>query len=376
MPGLRLMGGGEEPKIRSSRPIDERGATVEVAPRTQDNDLVTLPGADPGPLRKIGFRILLAVGLIVFVALLTYIGRDGYTDPEDGEVSLLDAFYYSTVSITTTGYGDIRPVTDETRLVTTLVVTPARVLFLILLVGTTLEVLADRTRVAYRVGRWRRTLRDHTIICGYGTKGRTAAGVLRGQGVDPKSIVVIEERSDARAQANASGYTTVSGSAAEQHVLEEAGIADARSVIVAVNRDDAAVLATLTARELAPEAEIVVAVREEENVHLLQQSGADSVISSSAAAGRLLGMATRTPGIAEVLEDLLSIGEGLDIEQHEVSAEEAGPCGAKLGEMPIVALIRGGELIHFNDDRAHELREGDRVIALRSHGEAKATAES
>lgn len=305
----------------------------------------------------------------MLVAGLTYLGRDGYIDPEDGSVSLLDAFYYSTVSITTTGYGDIRPVTDGTRLVTTLLVTPARVLFLILLVGTTLEVLAGRTREAYRLGRWRRTLRDHTIICGYGTKGRTAAGILRGQGIEPSRIVVIDERGDARAQATASGYAAVAGSAAEQHVLEEAGVADARSVIVAVNRDDAAVLATLTARELAPNADIVVAVREEENVHLLQQSGADSVISSSAAAGRLLGMATRTPGIATVLEDLLSIGEGLDIEQHEVSAEEAGPCGGQLGELPIVAVVRAGELIHFNDDRAKELRQGDRVIALRSHGD-------
>jgi len=218
-------------------------------------------------------------------------------------------------------------------------------------------------------------LRNHTIICGYGTKGRTAASILRGQGTEPAQIVVIDERHEARAQATASGFAAVAGSAAEQHVLEEAGIAEARSVIVAVNRDDAAVLATLTARELAPEADIVVAVREEENVHLLQQSGADSVISSSAAAGRLLGMATRTPGIAAVLEDLLSIGEGLDIEQHEISAAQAGPSEERLEWGPIVAVVRGKELIHFNDDRIRELRAGDRVIALRSHGGTAATVD-
>ena len=135
---------------------------------------VSLPGEDASPLRRIGVRVLVAVGLVFFVALLTYVGRDGYIDPEDDSVSLLDAFYYSTVSITTTGYGDIRPVTDEARLATTLLVTPARILFLILLVGTTLEVLADRTRTAYRLGRWRKKLKDHTIVCGFGTKGRSA----------------------------------------------------------------------------------------------------------------------------------------------------------------------------------------------------------
>ena len=60
-------------------------------------------------MRNILVRIGIALGLILFVALLTYAGRDGYVDPEDDSVSLLDAFYYSTVSITTTGYGDVRP---------------------------------------------------------------------------------------------------------------------------------------------------------------------------------------------------------------------------------------------------------------------------
>ena len=329
---------------------------------------VTLPGEDASPLRRIGVRVLVAVGLVVFVAMLTYIGRDGYIDPEDDSVSLLDAFYYSTVSITTTGYGDVRPVTDEARLVTTLLVTPARILFLILLVGTTLEVLADRTRTAYRLGRWRKTLKDHTIVCGYGTKGRSAVQILLARGADPASIVVIDKGGAARMEASAAGCAAIAGDASETFVLEEAGIEDASSVIIAVDRDDAAVLATLTARELAPRAEIVVAVREDENAHLLKQSGADAVISSSAAAGRLLGMALDTPEVASVLEDLLSIGEGLDIEQHVVGPGEEGPAEGRPGWGPIVAVVRDDDLLHFNEQLAQDLRAGDRVIALRSHG--------
>ena len=144
---------------------------------------VELPGSEPGPLRRILWRVALALGLIAFVALLTYLGRDGYVDPEDDSVSLLDAFYYSTVSITTTGYGDIRPVSDEARLITTVLVTPARIVFLILLVGTTLELLAERSRQAYRRSRWRNNLNGHVIICGYGTKGRSAVRTLIGKGL-------------------------------------------------------------------------------------------------------------------------------------------------------------------------------------------------
>ena len=328
---------------------------------------VELPGGDASPLGRISQRLLFALGLIVFVALVTYIGRDGYYDPEDSSISLLDAFYYSTVSITTTGYGDIRPVTDEARLFTTLLVTPARVLFLIILVGTTLEILAERTRYAYRLRRWRRNLKDHTIVCGYGTKGRSAIRTLLAQGADPSTIAVIETDPAARAEATAAGLGVVVGNASEQHVLEAADVREAKAVVVAVDRDDAAVLVTLTARELAPNAKIVASVREEENLHLLHQSGADSVITSSDAAGRLLGIATETPEAVEIIEDLLTLGSGLDIVEREIGQAEAGPLSALEEPGPVLAVVRDGELIRFDDTRAATLVAGDRVVAVHSH---------
>ena len=279
-------------------------------------------------MRNILVRIGIALGLILFVALLTYTGRDGYVDPEDDDVSLLDAFYYSTVSITTTGYGDVRPVSDQARLLTTILVTPARVLFLILLVGTTLEILAQRSRHAYRRSRWKRTLNDHIIICGFGVKGRSALRTLLDKGVERDEIVVIDDSREAREHAKAAGLTVICGTAASTEVLRQAGIGEARSIIVAVNRDDTAVLVTLTARELNPKATIVAAVREEENVHLLRQSGATSVITSADAAGRLLGFAVQQPEITEVLEDLMRVGQGLDIAEYEVGEDEAGPIRA------------------------------------------------
>jgi voltage-gated potassium channel len=328
---------------------------------------VELPRAEVGPLRKIGRRLLVGLGVIVFVALLAYIERDGYIDPEDGSVSLLDAFYYSTVSVTTTGYGDIRPVSDGARLTTTLLVTPARILFLIILVGTTLEILAERTRTAYRLRRWRSGLKDHIIVCGYGTKGQTAVRTLLGKGEDRSRIVVIDPAQEARAQAHAAGLAVVDGRAVSQEVLEEAGVRHARTVIVAVDRDDAAVLTTLTARELAPDAKIVVAVREEENVHLLHQSGANSVLTSSGAAGRLLGLATGSPGITEVLEDLLTVGEGLEIDELRITHEQEGELSALDLPGPVLAIVRDGRLLRFDDDGASEVREGDRVVVVSSH---------
>jgi len=325
---------------------------------------VELPSGRKHPLRTIGLRLAFAVGLIVFVALLTWLGRDGYVDPADDSVSLLDAFYYSTVSITTTGYGDVRPESDGARLVTTLLVTPARILFLILLVGTTLEVLTERTRYAYRLSRWRRTLKDHVIICGFGTKGRAAAGTLMGHGYPASRLVAVDANPNARDSATSMGLSAVAGDSTTQHALIEAGIADAVAVVVAVDRDDAAVLTTLTARELNPSANVVAAVREDENAHLLHESGASSVITSSSAAGRLLGLATTAPDITKVLEDLLDVGAGLDIVERPVSDDEVGPLEALRTRNPVVAVSRGGELMRFDDERVRDLLPGDLVVEL------------
>lgn len=327
--------------------------------------IVGLPGNRRPPLQRIAGRMALALGLIVFVALVSYADRNGYNDADGNPLSLLDAFYYSTVSVTTTGYGDIAPVTQGARLATTLLVTPARVLFLIILVGTTLEILAERTRHDWRVARWRRRLRDHVIVCGYGTKGRAAVRTLRARGTPPEQIVVIEPHNEARAAATADGLATVAGDAALSRVLRQAQIDQAESVVVATNSDPSAVLITLTARELNPSARITAAAREEDNVHLLRQSGADSVIVTSSSAGRLLGMATYAPRVVEVLEDLMSIGEGLDIKQRPVKpGEEGSSCAALPIGGPVVAIERAGELIRFDDPRASHVQPGDRIVYL------------
>jgi len=90
--------------------------------------------------------------------LIVYLGRDGYKDAaEPGQpLTVLACLYYSAATLSTTGYGDIVPVTNWARLVNTFALTPIRVIFLILLIGTTLEVLAERTRRGWRIARWRR----------------------------------------------------------------------------------------------------------------------------------------------------------------------------------------------------------------------------
>jgi voltage-gated potassium channel len=336
-----------------------------ISPVPNDHADIRLPSSERGPLAVLLRRLAIASGLVLIVSVITYIDRDGFRDGGGGEIGLLDALYFGAVSVTSTGYGDITPVTDEARLVNTFVVMPAGVLFLVILVSTTLEVLAERTRTVYREKLWRKTLQDHIIVCGFGVKGRAAITTMLAHGKSAGDIVVIDERAEAVEEARRRGHAGIVADASAAAALEAAGVHDAAAVVVAPDRDDSAVLITLTARELNPGARIVASVREAENAHLLEQGGADSVVVSSGAAGRLLGHAVRSPRVVQVLEDLLSVGAGLDVIEREVTAEEAGRRLSSIpATQPVIAVARGDEVLRFDDPRASPLQVGDRLVCL------------
>jgi voltage-gated potassium channel len=293
-----------------------------------------------------------------------WLDGDGYRDLDATGITFLDAVYYSTVSLSTTGYGDITPVSDAARLTNILLITPLRVLFLIVLVGTTLEVLTERTREQFRQNRWRSALREHTVVVGYGTKGRSAVRALLDDGFDRSQIVVVDNDPDHIADAGDDGVAAVQGDGTRSDVLRRAEIEAAARVIVAVPRDDAAVLVTLTVRRHNAEAYIVAAVRESENAGLLRDGGADGVVVSSEAAGRLLGVAAAKPSTGEIFEDLLVPGQGLELSEREVDREEVGLSPRESRDL-VVAIVRDGETTMFHAAANLKLRKTDRVVVVR-----------
>jgi voltage-gated potassium channel len=154
--------------------------------------LVSLPARSSSPAVQLLRRGLLALLLLSLVVLLVWIDRDSYRDSYDGTVDLIDAIYYATVTITTTGYGDITPVAPHARVLSAIIVTPLRVAFLVLLVGTTLEVLAHHGRRMFKDARWRKRMRNHVVVVGFGTKGKSAVETLQNNGANPSQVVVID----------------------------------------------------------------------------------------------------------------------------------------------------------------------------------------
>jgi len=338
---------------------------MAVSDRASALDLIRVPRPQRAPLVAVGRRVGLALALVIFVALVTWIGGDGYVDSASttGESpSFIDALYYASVTVTTTGYGDITAVTTGTRLATIFLITPARIVFLILVVGTTVEVLTDQSREFLASRRWRRTVKDHILICGYGATGQSAANELIKRGHATSEIVIVDQFPEALARAAAAGFVTIEGDATRSAVLEQAGVQRAHSVIVAPNRDDTAVLITLTVRELNRHARIVVGGREQENLHLLRQGGADEVIDATAAMGRMIGLAATAPGAVGVIGDLLNSGSGLDLHEIEPITADGNVVAPK--DATVIAVVRNGQRLLGTDIDMTELRASDRLIIL------------
>jgi voltage-gated potassium channel len=311
--------------------------------------------------------MLLAAGLLAVSAVIVYLGRGGYRDAAHPgrPLSVLGCVYYATVTLSTTGFGDIVPVTTTARLVNTALITPIRVIFLIILVGTTLEVLAERTRTSWRINRWRSRMAGQLVVIGYGTKGRSVIKTLGQSGLASESMVVVDASAEAVAEANAAGLVAVGGDGTRQSVLSRAEIGSAAQIVIAVNRDDSAVLITLTARQLNPSATIVVAVREEENRQLVRQSGADHVVVSSDAAGQMLAISTIRPAAGMVIADLLDRGRGLNLIERAAAEPELGrPAREAAGT--VIAVVRGDQVLAADDPTAAQLAAGDRLILVSS----------
>ena len=336
------------------------------SPEKRPSGELSLPAEVRSPWWELGRRVALAAALLLVTVLLVWFDRGGYHDGGDptGRLSLVDAIYYATVTLSTTGYGDITPVAAHSRLINAFVVTPLRIAFLALLIGTTIEVLAVRGREMYRIARWRRKMNQHVVVIGYGTKGRSAVDTLVNNGVERDEIIVVDPNPGSQAEARADGIAVVTGDATRREVLRRAGVDNARQVIITANRDDTTVLATLTVRQLNPDTYIVASVREQDNVPLVRQSGADSVITSSEAVGRLLGLSSVSPTLGNVLEDLLTYGEGLEVAERDLLVPEVGKAPQALPDQ-VIAVVRDEKVYRYFEPTVTRLARGDKLIVVR-----------
>jgi voltage-gated potassium channel len=306
-----------------------------------------------------------AIGLIFLVVLVHWADRDGLVDHHDGHITFLDVVYFTMISVTTTGFGDIAPISDRSRLIEAVIVTPIRFAVIFIFVGTAYNFFIKRGWERWRMAQIQKTLQRHIVVLGFGTSGSEAVAELIARGTPPGEIVVIDSREERLREAENLGCNVMPGDATRDDTLISVRIALAQAVLVSAGRDDSSILIVLTVRHLAPGVPISVVIRAEDNELLARQAGADNVINPVRFTGHLLAGSAQGSHIADYLADLASVTGRVQLIERTVTAAEVG--------RPLRDLASGGQGLRiYRDERAigfweadaQQLRAGDVVVEI------------
>ena len=313
---------------------------------------------------QLAWRIAAVIALIGILILFHWLERDGLKDTHDGEVSLLDVIYFTMISATTTGYGDIVPVTERTRMFDALVVTPIRIIFLLVFIGSAYLFVAQRSWERFVMKRIQRTLRDHIVVVGYGTKNSRAVQELMDLGAEPDTIVVIDTNEDRLQLAKAAGCTILKADATRDATLRAVHVERAKLVIISAGRDDTSILVCLTTRHMAPDVRISLAVNQQDNEIPARRAGADVVVNPLDFAGLLLATTHSGHHIADYLADLATMGGRVRLIEREVGEDEIGTALKDMVGALGLRIIRDGTPYGFWRPQVQKLEPGDIIMAI------------
>lgn len=314
--------------------------------------------------QKLLIRLGTVIALIVLVILVFYLDRSGLHDNVDGEVSLTDVVYFTFITLTTVGYGDIAPVSDQARLLDAILITPIRLVIWLLFIGTAYQFLFQRLFERIAMAHFADKLDRHVIVCGYGYKGRSALRELRALGYRNDDIVVIDTQRERIEDAVDSGLTALVGDCTQDAVLKAARVDKARAMLVCLTRDDSTTLTVLSARHLNPELRILATVREEENIVSVERAGAQLVIAQQRLGGFLLAAGVESDVVVPALVELGSARGRMHVAEAEPTDEEMGQPPSSVKRGLVLGIWRDGHFVDFDEASELTLRTGDKLVLI------------
>lgn len=309
-------------------------------------------------------RIGIAFFLLGIAIAVHWYDREGYVDHSDGVINFPDVLYFTMVTITTVGYGDIVPVSDRARLFEALLVTPIRLFVWLIFLGTAYDFLLQKGWSRWRMSLIQKNLHNHIVVAGFGISGSEAVDELIERGIDPSEIVVIDGDHGRLEAAEKRGCNVLQGDASRDRTLSQVRISRARSMIVSAGRDDTSILVVLTARAMAPKLSISVLVRASDNEQLARQAGASNVINPVSFAGLLLAGSCHGPHISDYMADLASATGRVALRERMATHMEEGlPLGAIQTGLG-VRIYRNGKPYGFWEEEAKQILEGDLIVEI------------
>ena len=271
----------------------------------------------PHPLIK----ALIALMLLVAVSTFGYRFIEGWP--------LIDCFYMTIITLTTIGFAEIHPLSNEGRLFTIVIVVFGMGMVAYSMVAGTrfliegeINTILTRRRSMKAIQR----VQDHFIVCGFGRMGSFICRELQDRGIH---FVVIENSPDVQQKILEMGYLLSPGDATEEDVLQAAGIERASSLVSVLESDAQNVYTVLSARELNPNIAIIARAGEESAQKKLIRAGANRVINPYQIGGMRMLMGILKPTVVSFLEVVMDHRD-MNIEIEEIVVEESSQVKSSL----------------------------------------------
>ena len=269
-------------------------------------------------IRRDLFKLLLP---FIILHVLILIGIIGYMMIEN--FNLMEALYMTTITVTTAGFAEVRPLSEAGRLFTTFL--------LIFSWGALAFVLTRITQyiISGEVNRYFKTrkimssiekIREHVVICGYGRNGQQAAHTLKVHGM-PYVVIESDENLIARMLTEHPEVLFVEGDGTDDDVLKRAGVEKAQALITTLPEDADNVYIVLSARSLHPNLHIISRASSTNSLAKLKKAGADNVIMPDKIGGTHMATLVSKPDVIEFI-DYLSGEEGESINMESVGYEQ------------------------------------------------------
>lgn len=251
------------------------------------------------------------LGVILIIGVVGFKIMSGY--------SWLDALYMTVITITTVGFGEVFPLTEEAKIFT---------IFLILtsfiVVGYSIKVITEYILAKNSVEELKQkkmqkkidSLNNHIIICGYGRNGKQAATKLLAH---KKEFVIIEKEKELADKHQSEMVPFIVGNANEDEILLQAGIDRASCLIAALPNDADNLFVVLSARQINSTMNIISRASQETSYKKLKLAGANSVILPDKIGGDHMASLVVVPDLLEFIDNLSIVGkDNINIEEIPV----------------------------------------------------------
>lgn len=309
------------------------------------------------------FRLMLLVLVVIFG-----IGTVGYMLIEDWQ--FLDALYMTAITLATVGFREVHALSPQGRIFTVLLIIfgvggvayTIGTLAQLLVEGELREFLGRR-----KMEKQLRKIKDHYIVCGYGRVGRQVCKEFRQRGVP---FVVVEKDPALAEEFTCEGVIYLLGDSTEDHTLIEAGIEQAKGLVLTIASEADNVFVALTARQLNPNLFITARADSPSAERKIYRAGANKVVSPYIIGGNRMAIATLQPYVG----DFLRLGEldkdtGFTIE--EIQVDPGSPIAGKtlkdsaLREetgFNLIGIKKASQKVVFNPPPDTMIHPGDILI--------------